>query len=317
VHRPWQLKAVIQFVLAHAPGGEAANNVLQRWNGSYSEAARRSRVLGLAQFLSSQLDLNSKAIVEVGTGWDAVNTLMLYLFGAHRIYTYDHVRHLRFDLAMSVVRQIHECLPEIAKVTGIDETVLQRRVEKLDSARDLDSLLSQAGITYVAPGDAARSGLPDGSVDIFYSYAVLEHVSEEVIASLTSEARRVLAPNGIAFHSIGEHDHYTSFDSAISRVNFLKYPEWFWKFLVKNKIGYHNRLREPEFVRIFAAQGATVKHKESYTDPNDLKAVREMRIDSRFGGFTPEELAVTQTTISLSFPHPNEADRSESGEAAP
>jgi SAM-dependent methyltransferase len=298
---PWQLKVGVQFVLAHVPGGETVNNALQRWNGSFGDAAIRGRVLGLARCLSEHLDVTGKTIVEIGTGWDAINALMLHVFGALSIYSYDHVRHLRFDLAMNVVRQIDGSTAAIAEISGIEPSVLEQRIAPLARATDIQELLDAAGIEYMAPGDAARTGLPDRSIDIVYSYAVLEHVPEDVIASTTKEARRVLVPGGIAFHNIGEHDHYVSVDPSISKVNFLQYPEWAWSLFVKNKISYHNRLREPDFLRIFAANGATVTNKESYIDPSDLEAVKHMRLDSRFGGLTAEELAVTKTQVTLSF----------------
>jgi SAM-dependent methyltransferase len=298
---PWQLKVGVQFVLAHVPGGETVNNALQRWNGSFCDAAIRGRVLGLARCLAEHLDVTGKTIVEVGTGWDAINALMLSVFGARRIYSYDHVRHLRFDLAMNAVRQIGTSGAAIAEIGGIEPSLLQDRIGPLARAANIQELLNAARIEYVAPGDAARTGLPDHSVDIVYSYAVLEHVSEDAIASITKEARRVLVPGGVAFHNIGEHDHYVSVDPSISKVNFLQYPEWAWRLFVKNKISYHNRLREPDFLRIFAANGATVTNKESVIDPSDLETVKRMRLDARFAGLTPEQLAVTKTQVTLAF----------------
>jgi SAM-dependent methyltransferase len=298
---PWQFKVGVQFVLAHVPGGETVNNALQRWNGSFCDAAIRGRVLGLSRCLSEHFDATGKTIVEIGTGWDAINALMLHVFGARRVYSYDHVRHLRFDLAMNVLRQIGASTAAIAEISGIEPSVLEDRIGPLARAANSQELLDAAAIEYMAPGDAARTGLPDHSVDIVYSYAVLEHVSEDVIASITKEARRVLVPGGIAFHNIGEHDHYVSVDPSISKVNFLRYPEWAWSLFVKNKISYHNRLREPDFLRIFGANGARVRDKESYIDPKDLETVKRMRLDSRFAGLTPEELAVTKTQVTLSF----------------
>lgn len=298
---PWQLKVGVQFVLAHVPGGEHFNNALQRWNGSFCEAAIRGRALGLARCLSEHLDVAGKSVVEIGTGWDAINALMLYLFGARRVYSYDHVRHLRFDLAMNVVRQISKSAAAIAEIGRIGPSSLRNRIESLTRAANLQQLLNTARIEYVAPGDATRTGLLNHSVDVVYSYAVMEHVSEAVVASITQEARRILVRGGIAFHNIGEHDHYVSVDHSISKVNFLQYPEWAWKLFVKNKISYHNRLRERDFLRIFAANGAKVTNKESYVDPRDVEAVRHMRLDSRFIGLSAEELAVTKTQITLAF----------------
>lgn len=297
----WQLKVAIQFLLAHFPGGEAVNNAMQRWNGSFSEADARSRVLGLTRFLHANLDPDGKAIVEIGTGWDAINPLMLSLFGARIVYTYDHVRHLRFDLAMNVVRQIKNVLPQIVEISGADAAELELRLQQLLATRSLDELLKAARIVYVAPGDGAETGLPAHSVDVVYSYAVFEHVPESVIAAITDEARRVLVPGGLALHHIGLHDHYIHVDGSISKVNFLQYPEWAWNLFVQNKISYHNRMREPQFLKIFAEHGARVQKKTSDMDPADLEAVKRMRVDSRFAAFTPEELAVTRLTVALTY----------------
>ncbi len=297
----WQYKVAIQFLLAHLPGGENLNNLLQRWGGSFSDSVIRERVLELARFLSKHLDVTGKSIVEIGTGWDAINALMLYLFGARVVYTYDHVRHLRFDLARKVALQMRAAAPSIAQISRIDPLLLEKRIAAIEPAANLQELLHAAHIKYIAPGDAARTGLPDKSVDVVYSYSVLEHVPEEVVASLTQEAKRILAPGGIALHNISEHDHYVSFDTSISNVNFLKYPEWAWKFFIQNKISYHNRLREKHFLEIFTANGARIEWKESDLEPSDVEAVKRMKYDSRFASLSAEELAVIRTAVVLSY----------------
>lgn len=297
----WQYKVAIQFLLAHLPGGENLNNLLQRSSGSFSDSVIRERVLELARFLSKHLDVTGKSVVEIGTGWDAINSLMLYLFGARVVYTYDHVRHLRFDLAHKVAIQMRAAKPIIAEISGIDPPLLDERIARIEQTANLQELLHAAHVNYIAPGDAARTGLPDRSVDVVYSYSVLEHVPEETVASLTQEAKRILVPGGIALHNISEHDHYVSFDSSISNVNFLKYPEWLWKFFVQNKISYHNRLREKHFLEIFAANGARIESKESDIEPSDVEAVRRMKCDSRFAGLSTEELAVIRTAVVLSY----------------
>ena len=143
--------------------------------------------------------------------------------------------------------------------------------------------------------------LPDNSIDLVYSYAVLEHVPESVIHGITLESKRILKQNGIAYHAIGTHDHYVSFDKRISKVNFLQYPEWLWRFFVKNKISYHNRLREKQFLEIFKSHGAKIKMISNKIDPSDLEILKTMKIDKRFAGMTHEELAVYYSEIILSF----------------
>jgi len=300
----WKLKVLIQFILAHVPGGESLNFALQEARRGRSPERLRQRIRGLVVELASlqrQFDLEGKTVVEVGTGWDAINTVLLALFGVRRIYSYDHVRHLRFQPIRKVLTELNSMASEIADVAGLPEVTFRRRLDVLLDARDLSALLEAACITYVAPGDACATGLPDHTVDLFYSYAVLEHVSEEVVHCLCTEAKRVLKSDGRVFHYIGEHDHYTSVSPSLSRVNFLKYPEWLWRFLIKNKISYHNRLREREFLEIFAAHGARVEAIDSYVDERDLEALRTMKIDKRFTRMSDRELAVYTTRVVLLF----------------
>ena len=300
----WKLKVLIQFILAHLPGGESLNFALQEAGGSRSPEKLRGRIRELGgelAFLQRQFDLEGKTVVEVGTGWDAINTILLALFGARPIYSYDHVRHVRFPSLRNVLTELNSMTAELAEVAGLPEATFRRRLAALLDARDLSALLEAACITYIAPGDACASGLPDHSVDLFYSYAVLEHVSEGVVHCLCAEAQRVLKSDGRVFHYIGEHDHYISVSPTLSRVNFLKYPEWLWRFLVKNKISYHNRLREKEFLEIFAAHGTRVEVIDSFVDERDIEALRTMKIDKRFSGMSDRELAVHATRVLLSF----------------
>src|SRR5205814_499854 len=157
-----------------------------------------------------------------------------------------------------------------------------------------------ANITYVAPGDATNSGLPDHCVDLIYSYAVLEHVPETTIHAIASESKRVLRPGGLAYHMIGTFDHYANVDKSISRVNFLQYPEWEWKLFVKNKISYHNRLRAKEFVEIFRSHGADIRVVHDTIEPSDLTALKRIKVDGRFQGMTDEELAVSGSEVLYS-----------------
>jgi SAM-dependent methyltransferase len=300
----WKLKVLLQFVLAHVPGGEGLNFMLQEARGSRSPEKLRQRIrelVGELAFLQRQIDLEGKTVVEVGTGWDAINTLLLALFGAQAIYSYDHVRHVRFSSLRNVLTVLDAMTAEIAEAAGLPESPLRLRLASFLDAPDLAALLEAACITYIAPGDACATGLPDHSIDLFYSYAVLEHVPEEIVHGLCAEAQRVLKSNGRIFHYIGEHDHYISVSPSLSKVNFLKYPEWLWRILVKNKISYHNRLREKEFLAIFAAHGTQVEVIDSFVDERDLIALKTMKIDRRFSGMSDRELAVHATRVLLSF----------------
>jgi hypothetical protein len=294
----WKLKVLTQFALSRLPAGEQMNYLLQTLDGSHSDANIFRSIGTIAKrlaFLCEQRMVQGARVLEVGTGWAPLNPLLLYMLGADEIHTYDHVRHLRFSLAKRCVAALDRAISSLAATLPVDVAALHRRLEPLKCAGTLDELLARAHIIYKAPADACQSGLEDRSIDLFYTYAVLEHVSRKVVIGLAKESARVLKPSGTAFHVIGCHDHYNS--CGVSKVNFLQYPEWAWKFFVKNRISYHNRMREKEYLAIFRSYGAEIVAVRSEIDPSDVERVRHMKVDKQFEGMTAEELAVTGSVV--------------------
>lgn len=287
----WRLKLLVQAVLGRLPGGEAINHQLQRLNarrrGPSILANRALDLLRVVQELDSLHPIADAVVVEVGTGWDALPTLCLSGAGARHVHTYDHQHHLRHELAVEASLAAAKQWPSLQEVAASDT---------------LERLLSRARVTYTAPGDATNTGLADQSVDIYFSYAVLEHVPPPVVTAILAEARRVLKPSGIFYALIGLHDHYNGFDRRVSKVNFLKYPDWLWGPLVNNNISYHNRLRERDFLESLASSGAETVKVASVIEPDDVERVKAMKIDRRFHGYSPEELATTQTEITARWP---------------
>jgi hypothetical protein len=126
-------------------------------------------------------------------------------------------------------------------------------------------------------------------------------VPENVINGLIIESKRILKKNGICFHAIGLHDHYADVNQKISKVNFLQYSEDMWNFFVKNKISYHNRLREREFLNLFKFHEAKILKINNELDQEDINILKKIKIDKRFSGMTDQELAVYYTEIICSF----------------
>jgi SAM-dependent methyltransferase len=296
----WRLKIGIQFVLAIVPGGERLNYLLQRLNRSHDLSRIPNYIDSIGQ-MGPFLDFNGSVVMEIGTGWRIISPLVFYLLGAERIFTYDHVRHLRFQPTMDALSGLEAQLDRLHDRTGVPLSVLSERLNELKSAPNLEDLLERSHIVYVAPGDGTHTDLPDQSVDLVYSYYVMEHLPPNVIDDLMVETKRILRPNGIAFHVIGLMDHYANASNGLSRVNFLRYPAPIWSFFTGNRISYHNRLREQQFIDVFQRYGAEIRHLEHRIDPNDVEAAANMRVDKTFEGLTPEQLAVHHTEIVLSF----------------
>lgn len=310
----WHIKAFVQLILSFVPMGEKINYWLQMLNGSrdperglISRKYRRERVIRLSKIMrviSAHKPLEGITVVDIGTGWYAVNPIMLYFMGVRTCHTYDHVRHVRLDQIHVFLDAVGDEIEEMSEITSVSADLLKARLAHLKKCDTLDDLLAAAGIVYHAPADAVTTGLDDKSVDLVYSYsyAVLEHVPEKMIADLTAETNRILKEDGAAFHRIEFHDHYVTFDKKISKVNYLKYPEWYWSLMAQNKISYQNRLRQKQFTEIFEAGGARIELLEQDTDPKDLEQVKTMKIDKLFDGLSPEELAIFVSDFILSFP---------------
>ncbi len=300
----WRIKVYIQFVLAHIPAGEKVNFLLQKKSGRLkvnNAEIRIDKVIKIFDFIRPHTNFRDATVVEIGTGWMPLNTLCLYLSGAKEIHTYDHVPHLRFEIARNTVSALKNDIPRIAAALKIPASEIELKLNTLEAATDLSDFLKRANIHYHAPADARHTGLPDKSVDLVYSYAVLEHVKEEMIGALSLESKRILKQGGVAYHNIGLHDHYISVDKTVSKVNFLKCSELWWKIFVKNKISYHNRLRERDFIETFQSAGATIVAKKNRLDPKDLELIKQMKVNKHFSRFTPEELAVSSTEMVLSY----------------
>lgn len=300
----WKVKVLIQFILSHIPMGEKINYMLQLANNSHSVEKTENRIAELVtsmKKINEFISLEGAEVVEIGTGWEPICSTLLYMMGVKTCYTYDHVPHLRFNLTEMVINSIENRLEEIARITEIPIATLEKRLSILKSCKTLEDFFWKTNIVYKAPGDASNTGLKVESIDLVFSHAVLEHVPEKVVIALTDEAKRILKKNGFTYHLIGLGDHYNDVDPKVTTVNFLKYSEPVWAFFVKNRISYHNRLREKHFFKIFENMGAKVVWSANVTIPEDLESLKTMKINKAFSSMTLEELAVYRTEMILSF----------------
>jgi SAM-dependent methyltransferase len=114
-------------------------------------------------------------------------------------------------------------------------------------------------------GGAARLGeVPDRSVDLVTSSAVLEHVRRDEMQPLLRALHRVAAPDGIGLHGIDLHDHLGG------RLRHLSFSPEFWEGQAIAKAAlYCNRLGLSEILDAMQAAGfaAEVLSRLVWSDP--------------------------------------------------
>jgi hypothetical protein len=302
----WKLKVLVQLVLSIIPGGVFLNtqfHKLKRNSNVYSIEQISERIPELTTSLmkiDEVTPIKDAVIIEIGPGGSMVSGLLMYLLGAKKVHSYDHIKHVSYNLLEQNLEALQVGLETIAQISGISVENLQTRLDIVLKSNSVDEVLSRASISYNAPADATQTELHDASVDIVYSHAVFEHLPPEVIEAFTLESKRILKDMGVVYHMIEVHDHY-AYDKTISKVNFLQYSERVWAFFTHNKLSYHNRLRAHQFKDIFESFGAVTLIYKTELESESLAALDTIEINNRFSGMTREELAIHRVEIVFQF----------------
>lgn len=125
------------------------------------------------------------------------------------------------------------------------------------------SFVQGVEVAYLHQGLQSLKGLPEGSRDLIYSYAVLEHVRREELAELIQETHRILAPGGVSVHYIDYSDHF----SGSKRQYNYSLEAWEKPFL-RNTGYYTNRIGHSAIMKMATDAGFDVVSQEfSYVTP--------------------------------------------------
>jgi hypothetical protein len=238
-------------------------------------------------------------ILEVGTGRLLEVPLGFYLGGAAGTTTVDLNRYLKSELVMeSIQAMAHRRESILALFRPVSSSGLEDRFERLIASGSLQSLMTVAGITYLAPADAGHLPLASASVDIHTSFTVFEHVPRAVLVSILQEASRLLSPHGVALHRIDMSDHYAHDDPSISYINFLQYSQDSWQRLAGNRFAYHNRLRAADYRLIYQEAGHRILEWNEHRDTRSVEVLRQgFRLDESFRGLAEDELGVCGLSV--------------------
>jgi SAM-dependent methyltransferase len=295
--RDWRLKAAIQTLLTHLPGGTSINYALQRHVTrtlpvSDSELAAqvgkaRRNIAAFERWRTRPVpDLQ---LFEFGAGWDLLMPLVYYAMGVERQTVIDLQPLARPELVRDAARRLAD---------QADHFGLKRRPSMAPDG-DIASALLSFGIDYTAPADARSTALADGSIDLVTSTDVMEHVPVDDIPAILKECRRILAPDGLMRIRIDYQDHYWYFDANLTPYNFLRFSPGRWRRF-NPALHYQNRLRHSKFVKLIEESGFSILADE-HPDPtsSDLELLHRVPLHADFRAMPTSDIAIRYANFTL------------------
>jgi SAM-dependent methyltransferase len=295
----WQTKCLLDNCKAVLPFQNSLRTLKRRMvpyrpslsRGSHAIAEGLMQIEWLEQALGS---VAGRTILEIGSGWEPILPVLFSLHGAAKICLTDQTRLLDLDTVHAALEVIEANAGVISGRTGI--------TPKTFKPSSVEEFLTSFRLAYLAPCDCRSLSLSPASVDAVISRSVFEHIPGAIIQSILAESYRVLRPGGVACHFVDNSDHWQHRDNRISRVNFLRYSDAAFRWTCLNEQNYQNRLRHPEYVAILRACGFDILRAEGIVDQSAVEALRELPLDTRFNGFSPQDLATVDSYLLAQKP---------------
>lgn len=245
-------------------------------------------------------------VLEVGTGWHAVDIIVFYLLGAKRIFTVDHHCHLNPDYAKKVagIMTNTDFLQNIEIADDIAPLLQADRLESLKAAQNcatLDELLALLQVTFIqSKSSIIRDGQIGEKVDLFYSESVIHRIPvNDLTQNIQYIGNHLMAEQGVSFHrtdqkDINAQDHV---DNDLDKLAYLKYSDFVYDKIFSCRFNSQNRLREPDFIKILEDAGLKTSYKKSFYEEEDLMKYKNFPFNGRFKGYGLQDMVTTASII--------------------
>jgi len=303
----WKTKALIQNIIAALPDSisYSSYSFFQKKIGGLKNFNPTKKLVSAknvwTEIITAGKSPVGKVFFEIGTGRVPIG---YFLMGAKKVITLDLNPYLELGLLIDSINYIKNN-PETVKTSlgGFFDEDRFERFSKIDTSPDtnLALILNALNIEYVAPGDAREIDIENSFFDFYISCTVLEHIDENLLFPIFSEARRVLKPSGLAIHRIDYSDHFSHSDKEVSAINFLQYSDDEWARYAGNRYMYMNRLRHSDFVKLFKKTGYVIENERTDYNKSVIKLLsnNDFHIDSRFKMMSKKDLAITASWLTL------------------
>ncbi len=243
--------------------------------------------------------IRGKIVLELGTGWEPFIPFIFHLAGCGKIILIDVHRLLNLETVISTINNLVKYSSLISDALNVDINEIKNKLQ-ISAACNLQDIFSRFNFTYLSPCDMRTTNVPDYSIDLITSRAVLEFIPPSMLNEIFLESKRILKQEGKICHVIDNSDHWEHYDKSISRLNFLKFNDFIWKFTSINPVVYLNRLRHFEYLDMLDKAGFKIDYDDSKPDQKTLNDSKNIKICQKYRNIAPEELAILTSYIVAS-----------------
>jgi SAM-dependent methyltransferase len=295
----WHLKCIADNCKALVPFHDRLRQVKYRFleyeGGAAKDLLTIRQGLDQVDWIQRQTSLSSSIVLEIGSGWQPLIPMIFALAGASKIYMTDLSRLCTPASLRAAFTCLRKQKPLLLDRLSISEDLLDRSLTLRPGP--VEESLRALRINYLAPCDCRHLDLPDESLDIITSRAVMEHIPPGVIQDIYLESHRVLKQGGLTCHWIDNSDHWEHVDKTISRVNFLRFSESRFKWTTVNSLNYQNRLRHSEYVALLNNAGFKIIREERVVDDAAVALLASFPLHDRFLHFDRTDLSTVTTML--------------------
>ena len=188
-------------------------------------------------------------------------------------------------------RDVRDYAPMVAEWErlGLPVDHLRPHVQRGGS---FDELCEAGRTTYRTNGLTALRSLPDASIDLEFSNAVLEHVRLDVFDDTLVELRRLLRPSGLGRHAIDFRDHLGG------GLNNLRFTRARWESPLFAQSGFYtNRIRCAELLARLSRAGFGVRVLDAHRWP--ALPLARPKLDAAFRDLDEADLRVWGADVEL------------------
>ena len=299
--KKWVVKAVVQKGISIFPNKEKVNYFFQKHvtkgailNDDYFELKlvhARDHIQYFEKYKGDEIQ--SKNVLELGTGWFPIIPISLFLTGFDRIVSVDTQKWLSKQKIMDALLRFRAWKDsgQLKSYLQIDPNrweVIKHIIKDADHL-SLEDICTKMNFSFLIE-DARNLPFEKESFDFICSNNTFEHIPKAILKGILIEFKRLVKKQGVMSHFIDLSDHFAHFDKSITIYNFLRFSPIEWKW-IDNSIQPQNRLRFVDYENMYHQLG--IEYAKEQIRPGNLDNLNDLVIHKSFHGYSKAELAVS------------------------